>query len=106
MITVYITCSKKKEAKEIAGALLKKRLVACTNIIPIDTMYWWNDEILEEDGFAIIGKTIDNKFADIEKEVKKHHSFAVPCITAWPIIHVSDDYSQWATGEIAIGKKE
>ena len=31
----YITCPKKKEAHKIAAFLVKKKLVACANIIPV-----------------------------------------------------------------------
>ncbi len=42
MILVYITCEDRDEAEKIGNALLKKRLVACVNIIDCaHSMYFW-----------------------------------------------------------------
>jgi periplasmic divalent cation tolerance protein len=38
----YITNPSKEEAKRIAKHLLDKRIIACANIFPIESMYWWD----------------------------------------------------------------
>jgi len=44
-IFVYITNPTKKEAEKIARHLLEKHLIACANIFPIESFYWWKKKI-------------------------------------------------------------
>ncbi|MBU0535704.1 MAG: divalent-cation tolerance protein CutA [Nanoarchaeota archaeon] len=80
MIFIYITCRDKKEAKTIAKELIKKRLIACANIFPIDSLYRWKGKIAEEKEVALLCKTQDGSYNDVAKAVKKMHSYDVPCI--------------------------
>ena len=42
----YITCPKKKEAHKIAAFLVKKKLVACANIIHnVDSVFTWKGKV-------------------------------------------------------------
>jgi periplasmic divalent cation tolerance protein len=95
MISVYITCKDKKEAKRISKHLLEKRLIACSNIFPIESMYWWNNKINEDKEIAIIAKTTKNNFDKIKKEIKNIHSYEVPCVIAWDIVEGNKDYLDW-----------
>jgi len=45
MTLVYITCRDEKEAVKISRHLLNKRLIACSNIHPIRSLYWWKGKI-------------------------------------------------------------
>lgn len=80
MILIYITCKDKKEAKKISLGLLEKKLVACTNIHPIESMYWWDGKLQEDKEVVIIAKTKEDNFNKIKEEVKKIHSYDIPCI--------------------------
>lgn len=80
MTLIYITCKDKAEAKKISKALLEKKLIACSNMFPIESMYWWKGKIEESKEFLIIAKTNDVNYDKIKAEVKKLHSYDVPCI--------------------------
>ena len=80
MTLVYITCKDEKEAKKISIHLLKKRLIACANIFPIKSMYWWNNKIVNDNESAVIAKTKNKRFERVAAEVKKIHSYTIPCI--------------------------
>jgi periplasmic divalent cation tolerance protein len=77
---IYITCKNKAEAKKIAIFLVKKRLAACCNIFPIESIYWWRSKIVKDKEVVLIVKTLKKNFKKIEKEVKRLHSYTVPCI--------------------------
>ncbi len=99
MIFGYITCKNKKEAKKIGLALMKKRLVACCNIFPIESIYWWRGKIVKDREVALIVKTQKENFKTIEKEVKKLHSYTIPCILEIPIKKGNLDYLKWVKQE-------
>ncbi|MGL6299223.1 MAG: divalent-cation tolerance protein CutA [Methanobacteriaceae archaeon] len=102
MISVYITTSSNEESEKIARVLLEKRLVACCNIVEkINSMYWWDGEIVNDSESLIIAKTLRNKFDDVKSTVKDIHSYDIPCILAIPIIGSSENYKNWIEEELA-----
>lgn len=98
-IFVYITNPSKKEAERITNCLLKKRLIVCGNIFPIDSLYWWKKKIAKEQEFFLIAKTIDKNFKEIKKEVEKMHPYSVPFIAKIPA-DINKKYFKWLEGEI------
>ena len=93
-ILVYVTNPDKNVAKRIGNHLLKKRLIACANIFPIDSAYWWKGKIEEAGEYIIIAKTKKENWGKVKKEIKKIHPCEVPCIIK---INVSanKEYEDW-----------
>lgn len=114
MILVFTTCKNRKEAERIGMALLKKRLAACTVIIPkVYSAYFWPpkppsgspftkvEEKIEKASEAILlVKTLKQKFPAVEREVKRLHSYRVPMIAEIPILRVHGRYLEWLKREI------
>lgn len=99
MVLIYITCKDKKEAKKISRYLLEKRLIACSNIHPIDSMYWWKDKLVDDKEFVVIAKTKKKHIKLIRKEVKKIHSYDIPCIIDIDV-DANEDYLGWVKKEV------
>ena len=100
MYVVYITTSTRREAQQIGKALVSERLAACVNII--DTMhsiYWWEDQIQEDDETVLIAKTSKEKMERLTDRVKELHSYSCPCIIALPIQTGNQDYLNWILKE-------
>lgn len=95
MISVYITCKSKAEAKRIAKKLLQKRLIACANIFLSESMFFWKGKLNEQPEAAMLCKAKNENFAQIEAEVKKLHSYKVPCIIAFRWAAGSKEYAEW-----------
>ena len=99
MTLVYITCKDKKEAEKIAIHLLRKRLIACANIFPIKSMYWWQGKIANDNENVIIAKTSTKNFKKVVSEVKKIHSYEIPCILRINAT-ANKEYGAWANKEM------
>ncbi len=99
MTLVYITCKDRKEAEKISMRLLEKRLIACANIFPVKSMYWWNKKIVNSNESVIIAKTSSKNFRKVENEVKKSHSYEIPCILRIDAA-ANRDYEAWAKKEL------
>ena len=95
MIFVYITCSKKIEAQKISKALLDKKLVACTNYYLVDSMYEWKGNLTKDKEYVLVAKALQKNFNKIKKEVKKLHSYDIPCILSWKIDRGNKAYIDW-----------
>lgn len=95
MLAIYIPCKDKKEATRISLRLLEKKLIACANLIPINSLYLWEGKMQSDKEIVILAKTTNNKFAAIEKEATALHSYHCPCITSWKIEKANKAYEQW-----------
>lgn len=95
MRLIYITTRNAEEAKKISKALLEKKLVACTNIFPIESMYWFSNELQEDVEFVVLAKTKDSNFEKVEKEIHGLHSYDTPAIFSWKADKVSGKYDKW-----------
>jgi periplasmic divalent cation tolerance protein len=100
MLAIYIPCTNNKEAQKISLALLKKKLIACANIIPASSFYLWKGSIENSEEFVIIGKTMEEKFPALEKHVSMLHSYECPCIAAWKIDHVNKKYHDFVKASL------
>lgn len=94
LILIYITNPTKQEAKKIARHLLEKKLVACANIFPIESTYWWKGKIVDGKEFILIVKTKNNNFEKVKNEVEKIHSYEIPCIVKIPASS-NNKYYKW-----------
>jgi periplasmic divalent cation tolerance protein len=95
-IVIMVTAKDRKEGHKIIQALLKKRLIACGNMIDkVSSFFWWDRKIDEAHEVLLILKTKQDKFDQITQVIKKAHSYEVPEIIALPIVASSEDYAQW-----------
>ena len=97
---LYATAKDSEEAKFVTRKLVEEKLIACANIFPINSIYWWNNEINEDDEFALILKTNKTKINSVIERIKELHSYDVPCIVAYKIVKGNKDYLQWINQSI------
>ncbi len=92
----YITASDKREAEKIAKKLLNRKLIACANIISnVNSYFVWKNKIQSSKEIIICGKTISKNQKKIINEVKKLHSYSVPCIIFFDIKNGNNDFLKW-----------
>jgi len=89
---VYVTCKDVKEAEKISRHLLEKKLIACANYFPVKSMYWWDNQIVDDSEFVLIVKCVN--FEKVKKEVKKVHSYKIPCILKIDAVG-NEEYMNW-----------
>ena len=99
MTLVYITCKDNKEAEKISKHLLEKRLIACANLHPIRSLYWWQGKIQDDNEVVVIAKTLEKNYNKIKEEVKKMHSYDVPCILKIDA-EANESYDKWVKEEV------
>lgn len=100
MILILTTTDKKSLAQKIGNELLKKKLVACCSILPMESSYWWKGKITNAKEFQLILKTKEKNFEKVEKVIKALHTYELPEILAINIEKAGKDYLAWITKEI------
>jgi periplasmic divalent cation tolerance protein len=93
--SIYITAKDETEAKNISKILVREKLVACVNIFPVKSIYWWKGDVEEAGEIALIAKTRLELVEKVIGRVKLLHSYSVPCIESWIIDKANPDYLEW-----------
>lgn len=97
-IFIYITNPTSKEARKIANHLLRKNLIVCANIFPINSLYKWKGKIADENESVLIAKTLKENFNKIKNEVERIHPYSIPCIVKIPVTS-NKKYFDWIKSE-------
>lgn len=94
---VMVTCVNPKEARRIAQAVVGKRLAACANIFnaSVHSVYRWKGRVEKAREVMMFLKTTTKCLPQLEKEVKRLHSYDVPEFIVLPIVAGSKDYLEW-----------
>ncbi len=99
MILIFTTFRKKSGAVKIGKDLLKKRQVACYNLIPVESKYWWKGKIIDDSEILMILKTKNENFAKIESYIKKHSGYEIPEVVAIKPSSLNRSYLNWINKE-------
>ena len=100
-IVIYITTPTKFEAEKISKVLVEKKLASCANLIgEISSIFRWQNEIKNENEFAVIIKTTKKLLAKATETIKSLHSYECPCIIALPIIGGNEAFLDWINKEV------
>lgn len=94
MIFVYTTCSSKKEAKDIAKALIKEKLASCGNYFPCGSVYHWKEDQEEASEYILLMKTEESLYSEVKDKINEMHSYELPVIAKIPV-EFSEEYAEW-----------
>jgi periplasmic divalent cation tolerance protein len=97
---VYITAKDKTEALAIGRALVEERLAACVNVWDgMTSIYRWEGALEQGSEAVLVAKTQQPLVSALVERVKGLHSYACPCVVAWPIGMGSTPYLDWIEKE-------
>jgi periplasmic divalent cation tolerance protein len=85
------------EGRKIARSVVKKQLAACVNIVlsPVNSIYRWEGKVEVAHEYLLLIKTTSARYADLEAEIVKLHSYDVPEIVALPVAGGLAEYVAW-----------
>jgi periplasmic divalent cation tolerance protein len=96
---VLVTCGSIVEARKIGRCVVEKKLAACANIVPrVESIYCWKGKVERAREVLVVMKTTAERLRELEREVKKAHSYDVPEFIVLPIVAGSKQYLQWIGG--------
>jgi periplasmic divalent cation tolerance protein len=92
---VLTTAGTREEADKIARALVERRLAACVNVVPIDSVYRWKEKVENAQEWLLLVKTTAEAFDDVEAAIQELHSYELPECVVLPIEGGSEEYLEW-----------
>jgi periplasmic divalent cation tolerance protein len=95
-VVATTTTNSIKEARELAGLLVREKLAACVQIVPkIESVYEWEGRIQDDQEYLLLIKTREKRVDEIKKIMEKQHSYEVPEFLVLPVIEGMEEYLKW-----------
>jgi len=98
---VYVTAPDLATARSIARTVVRRRLAACANLWPIESMYRWKGKLEETNEVVIVFKTRRALLEKLIAAVRANHPSEVPCIVSYPMGPALREYLDWIDQETA-----
>jgi periplasmic divalent cation tolerance protein len=96
---IYVTHASKEAAQEFVDTLLQERLIACGNLFPITSAYWWKGALEHEGEWVSILKTLPDRWATVRDKSTEIHPYEIPCI--WKMeVDANQAYRDWVASEL------
>ena len=95
MVLIYSTHENTEEAVKMGNLLLKRRLAACVNIWPIQSMVRDGDEIESRLEAVLLIKTSESNIAETEALIEQNHTYSVPFVGAIDVKRFNRTYREW-----------
>ncbi|XP_040819102.1 protein CutA homolog [Ochotona curzoniae] len=93
---VFVNCPNEQIAKDIARAILDKKLAASVNILPrAASLYFWKGEIEEATEILLLIKTKTSKVLLLSSYIRLIHPFEIPEVFSLPMDHGDVQYLKW-----------
>ena len=85
----------KGSAKSAAKMLVERRLAACVQIFPVDSVYLWENEICDNGEIVLLIKSKTILFEKIAAAIREVHAYELPEIVQMPVTVGLSEYLQW-----------
>jgi len=95
---VITTVADKESAKEIARLLVEGRLASCVQMFPVESLYFWQNKICENNEVVLFVKSKTALFDKIKTAIRNNHPYEVPEIIQIPITNGLPEYLKWIDG--------
>ncbi len=95
----YVTAPTVAAARRIARVVLERRLAACANLAPVESLYWWEGSLERAREVLVVFKTRRSLVPRLTATVAAVHPYAVPCIVAYPMESGFPPYLAWIDRE-------
>lgn len=101
-IMVYVTTKDEQSARDLARVVVGEGVAACANIVPrMQSVYRWEGKIVEDTEALMFLKTDMSRLERLTTVIREHHSYSVPCITAFTIVGGNPQYIEWIKEEVS-----
>lgn len=101
-VVVLSACGSRKEAQKIARDILRRRLVACVNIMPVTSYYRWKGKITVDREYLILAKTRSEAFRKLKERILALHTYELPEIVSLKINEGNEEYLDWIDEEVRV----
>ncbi len=98
---LYVTHPDEETARKLSRLLLEEKLIACANLFPIQSAYWWEGEVQTEGEWVSLLKTTSDLYPLVEQRLLKLHPYDTPCIIRTEV-QANESYERWIRESVVV----
>lgn len=102
---ILTTAGSSDEARSLGRGLVEAGLVVCAQLLPIDSVYSWQEKVEEDSEVLILLKARGDRYEAIESYLLEHHSYDTPELLQLDVERGSEAYLAWID-EVSAGSTE
>ena len=95
LIAVLTTIDSEEGARQIAAALVDRKLAACVQVSRIESFYSWEGKTQNDAEYRLVIKTSAERYEDVEAAILQLHSYELPAIYSVDLARVHTPYAEW-----------
>lgn len=95
LLAVQTTVANQDDARRLAREVIRAGLAACAQLEPIESLYIWKGELVEDPEIRITFKTTRQRLQALRKVIREAHPYEIPAITATPLQDPDPAYLSW-----------
>ncbi len=80
--------------------LVENRLVACAQIVLVESTYRWQGEVEKDSEARAALHTLRSNVTVVSRHTRETHPYDTPCIIVLPILDADRDYLEWITESV------
>jgi periplasmic divalent cation tolerance protein len=92
---VLTTVGSQEAASSLARRLVEAGLAACVQLIPIESVYRWEGEVVEEGEVLLLVKIRRARYDDVEQAILDGHPYETPEVVMLPVEAGLPAYLSW-----------
>ncbi len=100
LLTIHTTVANLDDARQLARRVVAGRLAACAQLQPIDSLYFWKGELVEEQEIRISFKTSRGQQPALMELIREAHPYELPEISTTPLQDVDPAYRRWLIEQV------
>lgn len=98
-VIVSTTLDSAEAARVLAASAVEARLAACVHILPLTSVYRWEEAIQTDQEWRLECKTAADRVTELLAHLRAGHSYDTPELIVTPIVGGSADYLEWVAAE-------
>lgn len=101
IVVVTTTVGSEADAREMADQLVRERLAACVQMVPIHSIYRWKGAIEAQGEVLVAAKTPAALAERLMAAIRARHKYELPEIIVTPVTAGHPPYLAWVSEETA-----
>lgn len=103
LLAVHTTVADHDDARRLARQVIRAGLAACAQLEPIESVYIWKGELVEEPEIRITFKTTRQRRQALMEVIREAHPYDIPAIAATPLQDPDPAYRSWVIAQAQPG---
>ncbi|MDZ4707528.1 MAG: divalent-cation tolerance protein CutA [Saprospiraceae bacterium] len=94
IVEVHLTFPNLESAQSFCLTLVEERLAACCTVFPVQSIYFWQSQIIQESEHTALLKTLPDKLDALLLKISSTHPYEIPAVT-WSEAETTPGYLDW-----------